>query len=441
MPKKVKIKLARPFLPLITEKKRIKFFYGGRGGGKSYAFADALLMLGLRQKLLIACVREIQESIKDSVHRLLSERIAFYDLKEFEVKESEIINRVNKTRFIFKGLRNQDAQKIKSMEGVDIVWIEEAQTISKTSWEVLAPTIRKNGSEIWISMNRLMENDPLWVILAAHPDERTLVKKVNYDDNPFCSEELKMQALACQEKDIEAYAHIWLGEPLSQAQNALIDRNKIRAAMKRHVQNPSGPLVIGLDVARFGDDATVFCLRCGQKCLGFEVYRKKSVVEVASLAMNMIEEKKPVRLFLDVGGVGGGVYDILKAGGFSRVVRGINFGQRALSDERYANRRAEMWDKMRDWFDHEVDLKEDEKLFDELAAACKKYDFKGRLILEEKEEIKKRIGRSTDMADALALTFAENVAIPQEKGLKSENKTVTIEEMFEESGAGVFDAW
>jgi len=211
--------------------------------------------------------------------------------------------------------------------------------------------------------------------------------------------------------------------------------------MKRHVQNPSGPLVIGLDVARFGDDATVFCLRCGQKCLGFEVYRKKSVVEVASLTMNMIEEKKPVRLFLDVGGVGGGVYDILKAGGFSRVVRGINFGQRALSDERYANRRAEMWDKMRDWFDHEVDLKEDEKLFDELAAAGKKYDFKGRLILEEKEEIKKRIGRSTDMADALALTFAEPV---YDKGLNKEGlkeQGIPIEEMFLEAGQKMSDRW
>ena len=121
MQKELKIKIARPFLPLIGERKRIKFFYGGRGGGKSYAFADALLLLGLKQKLLIACVREIQESIKDSVHRLLADRIGFYGLDEFDVKESEILNRVNGTRFIFKGLRNQDAQKIKSLEGVDIV--------------------------------------------------------------------------------------------------------------------------------------------------------------------------------------------------------------------------------------------------------------------------------------------------------------------------------
>lgn len=434
MPKELKIKLARAFLPLINEHKRIKLYYGGRGGGKSYGFADALLILGLQRKLLIACVREIQESIKDSVHRLLSERISFYGLDEFDVKESEILNRVNGTRFIFKGLRNQDAQKIKSMEGVDIVWIEEAQTISKKSWEVLAPTIRKDGSEIWISMNRMEENDPLWVLLAANPDERTIIKKVNFYDNPFCPEEIKAQAFDCQKKNMADYMHIWEGEPLSQGAHKLIDALKVREAMKRKAEPKKAPLVVGLDIARFGDDATVFCYRCGQKCLGFDVYFKKSVVEVASIATHIIETQKPQKVFLDVGGVGGGVYDILKERGFRSVIKGVNFGSKALNDERYANRRAEMWDKVKDWLDDDVELTSDEMLFNELAAVNKKYDFRGRLILEEKEEVKKRIGRSTDMADALALTFAEPV---WEKGFakgEANRQEISIEEMFQEAG-------
>ena len=431
MPKELKIKLARVFLPLIKEKKRIKLFYGGRGGGKSYGFADALLILGLQQKLLIACVREIQESIKDSVHKLLSDRIAFYQLSEFDVKESEIVNRINGTRFIFKGLRNQDAQKIKSMEGVDIVWIEEAQCISKKSWEILAPTIRKDGSEIWISMNRQEENDPLWMMFGGRCDERTLVRKVNFYDNPFCPEELKRQALECRQNNMADYVHIWEGEPLSQGAHKLIASIKVREAMNRDLQmSEKAPLVVGLDIARFGDDATVFCLRRGKKCLKFEVYRKEDVVAVANIATNMIETYHPVRVFLDVGGVGGGVYDILKSRGLNHIVKGINFGAKAINDERYANRRAEMWDRMRSWIEDEADLVGDEMLFDELTSVSKKYDFRGRLVLEEKDEVKKRIGRSTDMADALALSFAETVCVNHFKGNDLAKEGVSIEEMF-----------
>lgn len=429
MQKELKIKIARPFMPLINEKKRIKFFYGGRGGGKSYAFADALLMLGLQKKLLVACVREIQESIKDSVHRLLSDRISFYGLDEFDVKESEILNRVNGTRFIFKGLRNQDVQKIKSLEGVDIVWIEEAQVITKKSWEILAPTIRKDGSEIWISMNREEENDPLWVAVAANPDERTLVRKVNFYDNPFCSEELKKQAFECKQKSMADYLHIWEGEPVAQGAHKLIDSVKLKAAMTPKIKESTSPLVIGLDVARFGDDATVFCFRRGRWCFKFETYRGLDNVEVANIATNMIETYHPTRVFVDVGGVGGGVYDILKDRGFAEVVKGVNFGAKAINDERYANKRAEMWDKLREWIDDEVELLKDERLFDELAVVNKRYDFRGRLVLEEKEEIKKRLGYSTDKADSLALTFAEPVYDRGQIRLYGNGK-VSIEEMF-----------
>ncbi len=428
----IKIKIAKPFLPLISTNKRIKLYWGGRGGGKSYAFADALLLKGLEKKLLIACVREIQDTIKDSVHRLLSDRIEFYDLKEYEVKESEIVNTLNGTRFIFKGLRNQDAHKIKSLEGVDIVWIEEAQTITKKSWEILSPTIRKDGSEIWISMNREEENDPLWVLLGSHQDERTLIEKVNFYDNPFCPEELKLQAKECLAHDESTYRHIWLGEPLSQGAHKLIDAGLVKHAMQPKISESTSPLIIGLDVARFGDDQTVFCLRKGRKCLSFLSFEKKDNVEVANIATNLIETKRPLRIFLDAGGVGGGVFDILKDRGFKDIIRGVNFGSKAINEERYANRRAEMWDHLRQWLTEEVELPNNGMLYDELCTVRKKYDALGRLLLEEKEEIKKRIGRSTDWADALALTFAEPV---YDKGHTRfyGNGQVCLEEMFQAS--------
>ena len=179
-------------------KKRYKLYWGGRSGGKSYAFADSLLLLGRLKKLQIACMREIQESIKDSVYKLLCDRIAFYELSDYRIMTTKIINKITGTTIIFKGLQEQNADNIKSLEGLDIVWLEEAQKISKRSWEILDPTIRKPGSEIWISMNRERENDPVWAAVAMHPDERTIVIKVNYTDNPFCPEEMRYLADKCR---------------------------------------------------------------------------------------------------------------------------------------------------------------------------------------------------------------------------------------------------
>lgn len=208
-------RIPKIFAPLMKLKRRYKLYYGGRAGGKSYAFADSLLLLGRMKKLRIACMREVQDSIKDSVHKLLSDRINFYGLSDYKISETKIVNQLSGTVFIFKGLREQDSNNIKSLEGIDIVWLEEAQKISKKSWEILDPTIRKAGSEIWISMNREEENDPVWQAVGANPDELTLVVKVNYTDNPFCPEEMRYLAQKCQKESPEDYEHIWLGAPVA----------------------------------------------------------------------------------------------------------------------------------------------------------------------------------------------------------------------------------
>lgn len=412
MSKKIEVEIAEPFVPLVTQPMRVKFYYGGRGGGKSYAFADSLLMLGLQKKLFIACLREIQDTIKDSVHKLLSDRISVYNLIEYDIKETEIINKKNGTRFIFKGLRDQDPQKIKSLEGVDIAWIEEAQTITKKSWDILNPTIRKDGSEIWISMNRQEENDPLWVALAAKPDDRTLVVKVNYYDNPFCTEELKLLAKKCKEDDFDDYLHIWEGEPVQQGDEKLISAAAVKRALEREIDmaNNSQPLIIGVDPARFGDDCTAICFRRGRQAFRIVAYRKKNVVEVANIVTSIILEHKPARVNIDVGGLGAGLYDILEDRGFDNVIRAINFGSDAQNKEKYGNRRAEMWARVNNWLNSDMPVSiidSDNLILTDLTAPKKKYDGLQRLLLEKKEDIKKRIGRSTDVGDALALTFAE----------------------------------
>ncbi len=363
------------------------------------------------KKLRIACMREVQESIKDSVYKLLCDRIAENELHDYKITATQIINKITGSSFIFKGLQEQYAGNIKSLEGVDIVWLEEAQKISKKSWDILNPTIRKAGSEIWISMNRELENDPVWMAVAAHPDERTLVVKVNYTDNPFCSDEMKYLAAKCQKESPDDYEHIWLGAPVSVGTEKLISYKSVRKAMEVGWRTSSAPLIIGLDVARFGDDASVFCFRRGRVCLEFKSFKHLDNVAVANQATFFIRQYNPARMFIDAGGVGGGVVDILLDRGFKKTVRSVMFGAKAILDERYHNRRAEMWDELRQWLESEggVQLPKDENLLGELCAVKKKYDSRGRLQLEEKAEIKSRLGRSPDMADALALTFAEPV--------------------------------
>lgn len=434
------VDIPKRFKPLLNSQYRNKLYYGGRAGGKSFAFADCLLLLGRSDKLFVACVREVQNSIKDSVYKLLKDRAEHYEFDDYRFYEDRIENVITGTRFVFKGLKDQNKQNIKSLEGVDICWIEEGQSISKDSWDVLNPTIRKKGSQIWVSMNREEENDPIWVAVASNPDEKTYVCKVNYYDNPYCPDEMKYLAERCKEQDYDDYLHIWEGEPIQQGNTKLIGAKAVKAAFEPKMDSSTSPLVIGLDIARFGDDATVFCFRKGRWCFKFEEYAKKDTVEIANIATNLIRELKPARLFLDDGGVGGGVYDMLKDRGFGEIVRGVNFGARAIDDERYANRRAEMWDAVREWLTGKVQLPKDDKLLDDLCSVNKKYDQKGRLQLESKDDVKKRLGRSPDKADALALTFAEpvyDIGQPRMYG----NGNVTFEDLFADSKKGDDGSW
>jgi len=426
------MEIATPFLPLITQHYRNKLYYGGRAGGKSFAFADCLLALGREKQLFVACVREVQNSIKDSVYKLLKDRAEFYELPDYVFYEDRIENVVTGTRFIFKGLKDQNTQNIKSLEGVDICWIEEGQSISKKSWEVLNPTIRKPNSEIWISMNREEENDPIWKAVAAHPDERTLVVKVNYYDNPHCPDEMKYLAEKCKQESQEDYEHIWLGAPVSQGSTKLISSKDVREAFIPKMSSSTSPLILGVDVARFGDDKSVICYRQGRWCSKIESFSHLDTVQLANLLTSKIKDLKPARIFIDSGSMGAGVYDILNDRGYGDIIRGVNFGSKALSEERYANRRAEMWGEANEWLKQElpVQLPHDDELLDDLCSVNKGYDTRGRLLLESKDKVKERIGRSPDKADAFVLTFAEpvyDIGKPKMTGLGY----VSIEEMFQ----------
>ena len=408
---RVTIKIAEKFRPLLTEHYRYKLYYGGRAGGKSYAFADCLLLLARQKKLFIACVREVQNSIKDSVYKLLKDRAEYYKFDDFIFYEDRIENIVTGSKFVFKGLKDQNKENIKSLEGVDICWCEESQAITKESFEVLDPTIRKSGSELWFSMNRENENDAIWRAIAANPDDQTLIVKVNYYDNPFCPDEMKYLAEKCKAENLDDYMHIWVGEPISLGDYKLFNVKDVSEAMIPKMDSSTSPLIIGLDIARAGSDKTVFCLRKGRWVMKFEVIKGYDTVEVADKLTNYITELHPARAFLDLGNSGAGVYDIMKARGFAGIVKGINFGGKAIQPDRYKNKRAEMYATANEWIKQElpVQLPNDDLLFEELTTIERVKVAGDTLQLEDKELFKKRIGRSPDRADAFVLTFAEPV--------------------------------
>jgi phage terminase large subunit len=188
--------------------------------GKSWAFARFILGLGYQKPMRILCAREIQRSISDSVHRLLCEQIEAMGLGNFYAITRDAIRGINGTEIIFKGLRS-NPQEIKSMEGVDICWVEEAQAVSAESWEVLIPTIRKEGSEIWATFNPLDESDPTYQRFVVNAPADAIVRKVNYDENPYFPDVLRQEMEWLKKRDYQSYLHIWEGE-VRKHSNALV---------------------------------------------------------------------------------------------------------------------------------------------------------------------------------------------------------------------------
>lgn len=197
--------------PLWTPK-RYKVLYGGRGSGKSWAVATHLVIEMARQPLRVLCAREFQKSIKESAHKLLSDRISSLKLDSlFEVGESFIRSKVG-GEAIFLGLRHNISQ-IKSLEGIDRAWVEEAQTISQDSWDTLIPTIRKPGSEFLVTFNPENEDDATHQMFISQQQPDSWVRKVNYDENPWFPKELEFERANLHASgDKDKYAHIWLGE-------------------------------------------------------------------------------------------------------------------------------------------------------------------------------------------------------------------------------------
>lgn len=404
----------------ILDKYRYKVAYGGRGGGKSVAFSDALTALIYNERIKVMIFREFAKDIQHSVHNeIISSLNKFGLLSLFEVTKNHISLRgcPKKSGFYFTGFA-LNSESVKGLSGYKIVWIEEANTISRSAWQVLKPSVRENNSEIWLSFNPKNMNDAVYLdFCGANPPADAYIVKVNYYDNPHLPQVLEKTRIEDKATLPTAqYNHIWLGMPYLDNDSMLISPDLVMRAVEgeEHHFNDA-PLVMGIDPAREGGDRFAICYRKGRAVLDFMVLPKSNLVDSAGRVGDLLLKHKPKRAFIDVGGLGVGVYDILRSNHFSNVAS-VNFGGSPLDKIRYFNKRAEMYGNALEWFNdaHQVHIGGNKKMvFDfatEMCIITKKYTQTGALRLTPKDQLVANGHKSPDLADSFALTFAMPVA-------------------------------
>jgi len=262
--------LPRALFPLaldfLFQPARFKVAYGGRDGAKSWNFARALLVLGMRRKMLIVCTRELMASIQESVHRTLASQITNLGMAEFYTVEKRKIIGANGTEFVFAGLKH-NVSAIKSLEGADVVWVEEAANVSKDSWVKLIDTVRKGppthpvASEIWVSFNPELATDETYQRFVVHPPSEAVVVKVLWTDNPWASEVLRKGREELAISDPDMYAHVWLGQPKRMLEGAIYAK-EMRAAeaegrIRRVAYDPLKPVHTAWDLGE-GDKTAIW---------------------------------------------------------------------------------------------------------------------------------------------------------------------------------------
>jgi hypothetical protein len=398
------------FAPLWEREARYKGAFGGRGSAKSHDRAQHVLVRMLAAPTRVVCLREVQNSIKDSVKQLIEDWIVRLDVtREFECLRDEIRGK-NGSVCIFRGMNDQNNDTIKSLEGFDIAWWEEAQTASERSLQLLRPTIRKPGSQIWFTWNPRYRTDPVDIFLRQRPPEDSIVIRSNYSDNPFFPDVLEVERAIDLAADEEIYRHVWLGDYEKVGDQQFIPAGIVEKAMACKVEaNRFDEVVLGVDVARYGDDESIICIRTGRDASShdWQVFKGLDTMELAARVATAVDYYGPDAVFVDETGVGAGVVDRLRQMG--REITPVNFGAKVsgLTKVKTANKRAEMWQRMKEWLSQGgVSLPNDLKLEAHLTGVQYKHDQNNAILLEKKEDMRKRGLPSPDRADALALTFA-----------------------------------
>lgn len=269
---------------------RYKVLYGGRGGTKSWGIARTLLLQGWKDQIRVLCARETQRSIRDSVHRLLSDQIIELGLtNHYEVQQTEIRG-INGTVFIFAGLSALTVDSIKSFEGADRCWVEEGQTVTKRSWSILVPTIRKSGSEIWVSFNPDLDTDDTYVRFIENTPPNTILIPVSYRDNPWLTSELVAEMEHLKKTDPDEYDNVWEGICRPAAQGAIYTREMAALATSKRVMHlPADPQLKTHSVwdLGFNDQTSIIIVQANKSELRIIDYIEDNYQDMAHYAAEL----------------------------------------------------------------------------------------------------------------------------------------------------------
>ena len=311
---------------------RYKSIYGGRGSGKTWGVAHALVAIAAREKKRIACTREFQVNLRESAILALKIAIERTNLIHmYEIETYRIKNNLG-SEFFFHGFE-RSREAMRGWEDVDIAWVEEAQRMTQASREVLYPSIRKPGSEMWFSWNPRYRSDPIWIDSCT--DKKRVgayIRKINYNDNPFFPDVLEKERLDCSINEPDRYAHIWEGEPDDEAAvrkvlpYALLMKC-VEAHKKGKAHSVKGWLDAGLDVADTGGDKNAFVVRCGGVLFHTETWSETHLGKTFERVHRLITERGIGRLHYDEGGIGAGLRGYFaerKTASYS--ARPVNFG-------------------------------------------------------------------------------------------------------------------
>ena len=433
-----------------TTPARVRVLYGGRFSSKTWDAAGFAVYLAANYRVRFLCTRQFQNKIEESVYTVIKHQIERFGLLgEFTIYQpsggGKIVHNDTGSEFIFYGLwRHID--EIKSLEGVDICWIEEAHNLREDQWRILRDTVRKEGSQFWIVFNPRFQTDFVYQRFVANPPPRTLVRKINYDENPFLSETALETAEEVRQEDEEEYRHVYLGEPRTDDDRVIIKRSWIEAAVDAHKAlgiEPTGKARVGFDVADDGDDLNAqvavkgvvatfaeewkgledellkSCTRVWHKAResGAEiVYDAIGVGAASGNKFNELNETIPQRRRIQ--------HEAFNAGG--AVIRpDKEYAHDVLNKDQFANLKAQAWwlvaDRFRATYNAVVkgesfdsdevisidgDMPHLEKLISELSTPRRDFNSAGKVKVESKEDLAKREVPSPNLADAFIMAYA-----------------------------------
>lgn len=395
-------------LPLITEFSKYRYFLveGGRGSAKTQSVARLILYLADLYKIRVVCGRETQNSIAESVYTVLKDRIVEYGLN-FNVLSNRIDGKTKQSEIAFKGFREQGSINIRGLEAVDLLWVDEAQSLTTATVNVLIPTIiRYDSAKLMFTMNRNVVDDAIFAFLANHPE--CLHIKINYFDNPHVSQATLDEAEACRKRSERDYKHIWLGEPLSQSDKILINYDDLIAAQKT-VAWGDGHIparIMGIDFAAQGQDLCVATIIDRVSPVHWRIVEQiswdepNSMVSVGKI-VDLIGKYKPDHATLDVGGMGTVVHSRLEEIGLNI----HRFDGASGGNDIYYNNRAIGYYTLRDWLEQKwliVDSKYAD-MIKELSKVEIKFRSDGKRLIAPKEEYRKHNQYSPDKADSLMM--------------------------------------